>query len=246
MAGLGCVKFCGAGTAGPRPRGNAGAAGITSAGTMMPGFADGDTAGGRAEPGRGGNADGDLAVAGTALVAVGATTGAAVAGARGERLLEGTPAYGSACAAATLGGAADRVGAATTGAGAATTGAGAATTGAGAATTGAGAATTGAGAATTGAGAATTGAGAALGVSNVFGAADGVGAGLGAADGVAAGAADAVGADDGVGGNDGAPGTIEAAAGPPLRWASDSVLSSVSGGALATRKRSFCLGSTAR
>ena len=203
MAALGCVRFWGGATAGPRPLGTAGAAGMTSFGTVMPagGLADGA----RTElPGRGGNAEPeDLMVAGAAAGAGAAeTAGEAVCtaltgtGAWGDRSLEGTPAYGSACMATdegTAAGATDATAATGTGTatGAATTGAGAgagATDGAGS-TDGAGATTaaavplggvplrTGAAAATGAAtGAATTGTttGAALGAAT--GATDGAGA----------------------------------------------------------------------
>jgi hypothetical protein len=65
---LGCVNACGRPTGGPKPFGTAGAAGILSAGTVMPagGFAEG----GRTEPGRGGNAEpDDLLVTGAAAAA---------------------------------------------------------------------------------------------------------------------------------------------------------------------------------
>jgi hypothetical protein len=69
---------------------------MTSAGTVMPagGFAEGARA---APPGRGGNADGDLLVAGAAAGVGGATAATetewtALAGAAGESALDGTPA----------------------------------------------------------------------------------------------------------------------------------------------------------
>jgi hypothetical protein len=70
MAALGCVKSDDA-TAGPRPFGTAGAAGMESAGTVMPagGLADGERT---VPPGRGGNAELDLAVAGAAAAGAGA------------------------------------------------------------------------------------------------------------------------------------------------------------------------------
>jgi hypothetical protein len=69
---------------------------MISDGTVMPpgGLTEGERA---APPGRGGKADGDLAVvgaatAGAALTAVGETTCMALLGAAGDRALEGTPA----------------------------------------------------------------------------------------------------------------------------------------------------------
>ena len=50
IAALGCVKFEGRGAVGPRPVGTAGAAGMTSAGTVMP--PGGLTEGARAAPQR--------------------------------------------------------------------------------------------------------------------------------------------------------------------------------------------------
>ncbi len=113
MAALGWVRFCGGATAGPRPLGTAGAAGMTSFGTVMPagGLADGA----RTElPGRGGNAEpDDLMVAGAATgggaaeaegaTACAAPTAAGGAGAWGDKSLEGTPAKGSACIATKTG-----------------------------------------------------------------------------------------------------------------------------------------------
>src|SRR5882724_2761593 len=96
MAALGCVKFWSDATGGPRPCGTAGAAGMTSTGTVMPpgGLTEGERT---APPGRGGKADADLAVAGAAaagaaLTAVGETTCMPLVGAAGDRALEGTPA----------------------------------------------------------------------------------------------------------------------------------------------------------
>src|SRR3954466_3593462 len=95
-----CVKSCGDETGGPKPCGSAGAAGITSTGTVMP--AGGFTEAGRAAaPGRGGNADGDLAVEGASAAAAPAPaatgeTACTALGAVGDRALDGTPAYGSA------------------------------------------------------------------------------------------------------------------------------------------------------
>jgi hypothetical protein len=103
MAALGCVRCWGGATAGPSPLGTAGAAGMTSFGTVMPagGLADGA----RTElPGRGGNAEpDDLKVAGAAAGAGAAAetagettctalTGSGGGGALGDKSLEGTPA----------------------------------------------------------------------------------------------------------------------------------------------------------